>query len=57
VVNAIVRVTPVTWSEHTLGLDLRNVFAYSRYSISKSPLSAHFSTELGRDPVIVYTYK
>jgi hypothetical protein len=30
---------------------------YSRYSITGSPLSAHFSTESGRDPVILYTYK
>jgi hypothetical protein len=27
---------------------------YSEYSISRSPLSANFSTELGRDRVIVY---
>jgi hypothetical protein len=30
---------------------------YRRYSLTGSPLSAHFSTELGLDPVIVYTYK
>jgi hypothetical protein len=30
---------------------------YSRYSITGSPLSVHFSTELGRGPLLVCTYK